>query len=694
MADANEDHVKDDVFGGDLDAFFSVPRVNGLVLSPDGTRLVAPVQTLSADGTRYVTALWEVDPAGERPARRLTRSAPGESAPAFLPDGTLLFLSTRPDPDPGGQAAEKNGGAGSDEDAALWALPPGGGEAERVASRAGGFRAVLTAAGSERFALAGCTEATAGLLAARRKAEVQAILHERPLVRYWDRDLGPDIPHALTTARRADGTLEEFADCGEIDPTETDWALSPDGSRIAYCVHAGETPDGLRSTVVVADAADGTRIRVIGAPGEDVSLPAFTPDGRGLVFLHEPRPDPERPWHPTLRLIRDLDGDEGGQAAGIDLLPGFPLWPGHPVVSPVTGPEGEWALFFCADEAGHAPVFRVTIRQDGTVEPPVRLTASGAYTQLSVAPDGRALYALRSHIDSPPTPVRLDPAASDQEPAVLPAPGRIGRLPGTLTEVTAAAGDGTPLRSWLVLPEGASATDPAPLLLWVHGGPQSSWNAWTWRWNPWVAAAAGYAVLLPDPALSTGYGPRMHERGWGEWGGNPFTDVMALTDAALEREDLDGDRTGMMGGSFGGYMANWIATQTDRFRAIVSHASLWNLHAFAGTTDFPGFWRREIGDPLLHTERYTANSPHLRAAKIRTPMLVIHGDRDYRVPIGEGLALWADLTRFEVPAKFLYFPDEGHWVLKPNNAKLWYRSWLGFMAHHVRGEEWSRPELV
>lgn len=186
----------------------------------------------------------------------------------------------------------------------------------------------------------------------------------------------------------------------------------------------------------------------------------------------------------------------------------------------------------------------------------------------------------------------------------------------------------------------------------------------------------------------------MHERGWAHWGGAPYDDVMALTDAALLRDDLDGGRTAMMGGSYGGYMANWIATRTDRFKAIVTHASLWNMYSFAQVTDFPAYWMRRQGDPLVSTERYERESPHLRAAQITTPMLVIHGDKDYRVPIGEGLALWNDLARFGVPAKFLYFPDEGHWIVKPNNVRLWYATVLGFLAHHVLGEEWQRPDLV
>lgn len=670
----------------DLAAFIALPRVSALALSPDGTRLVTSVQELSSDGTRYIGSLWEVDPAGARPARRLTRSGRGESAPRFLPDGTLLFLSSRPAADPGEGDEDR-------KEASLWSLPAAGGEAAQLLTLPGGVQGYATAAASDRIAVAAGrlpgtedAEQDAERRKAREKAKVTAVLHEQPLVRYWDHDLGPDISHLFTVA---DASAQPAApvDCGEGGVFEISGsALSPDGSLVAYSVTVGTVPDEMRSVVVVADAATGKRLRTVGSLDHEFWSPAFTPDGRGLVCQRERRASWERTVDSTLVLLDPTDEADQGR----DLLPGFDLWPGAPVVSPVAAADGSPVVYFTADEEGRAPVFRVTTGS-GEV---VRLTADGAYTDLVAAVDGSALYALRSAIDSPPTPVRLDPSAADQRPSPLPCPGTVGELPGTVTEVTATAQDGTALRSWLVLPQGASAESPAPLLLWVHGGPQSSWNAWTWRWNPWVAAAAGYAVLLPDPALSTGYGQRMHDRGWGDWGGNPYLDVMALTDAALERDDLDADRTAMMGGSFGGYMANWIATQTDRFKAIVTHASLWNLQAFSGTTDFPGYWMRHHGDPLERPERYRKYSPHLQAASITTPMLVVHGDKDYRVPIGEALSLWTDLTRFGVPAKFLYFPDEGHWVLKPNNSRLWYATVLAFLGHHVLGEEWRRPELV
>ena len=207
-------------------------------------------------------------------------------------------------------------------------------------------------------------------------------------------------------------------------------------------------------------------------------------------------------------------------------------------------------------------------------------------------------------------------------------------------------------------------------------------------------AAKGYAVFLPDPALSTGYGEQMVRRGWGQWGGAPYTDLMSATDAVLKRDDVDDSRVAAMGGSYGGYMANWVAGHTDRFRCIVTHASLWALDQFQSTTDHPAYWVREWGLPTDRPERYDQWSPHHFAAAITTPMLVIHGDKDYRVPIGEGLRLWWDLQRREVESKYLYFPDEGHWILKPGNACVWYDTVWAWLATYVLGEKWTRPELV
>ncbi|SNS40185.1 Dipeptidyl aminopeptidase/acylaminoacyl peptidase [Geodermatophilus saharensis] len=669
--------------------FAAIPRVSGLALSADGTRLAVAVQTLDGEGTKWQSALWEVDPAGQRPPRRLTRSAPGESAPAFGPDGTLLFVSARPDP-----AAGKDAG---DPKPALWALPPGGGEARPVVTRPGGVAGFAVAADSGDVVVVAATHPGAGDASddeARRKARsdagVSAILHEAYPVRYWDADLGPAVPHLFWAgalpAEDAAGGAPEPVELRDLTPDAgpplgagESVTLSPDGRLALREEQVPDGPAGRRTRLLLVETATGDSRVLVDDPLADVHSGAFSPDGAAVVCVRETTTTYAEPPDYTLLLV------DVASAQGRELTAGFDRWPSAPQFAA----DGT-AVYFLADDDGRHALFRVEVAGGE----PVRLTADGAHSDLQVARDGSALYALRSAYDEPPVPVRLDPRATGQHPEPLPAPGGVGRLPGTLTEVRTTTADGAQVQSWLVLPEGASTESPAPLVLWIHGGPLMSWNSWSWRWCPWVLAARGYAVLLPNPALSQGFGQDFVRRGWGEWGGAPYTDLMAAVDAALERPDLDPERTAAMGGSFGGYMANWVATQTDRFRAIVTHASLWDLDSFVGTTDAAYYWEKEWGDPLTTPKRYEQNSPHRFADAIRTPVLVIHGDKDYRVPIGEGLRLFYDLQKRGVPSRFLYFPDENHWVLTPGNSTVWYETVLAFLAEHVLGQEWQRPALL
>jgi dipeptidyl aminopeptidase/acylaminoacyl peptidase len=428
---------------------------------------------------------------------------------------------------------------------------------------------------------------------------------------------------------------------------------------------------------VAIDVATGERRPLADDAAHDYGSPQVSPDGSRVALTVYRRSSTDDPGDNWLGLVPLAGGPVTALADGWDRWPHSPRWT----------PDGA-ALVVAADDQGHSPLWRVAVAT-GEV---TRLTRDGAYTDPRVSPDGRWVYALRNAIDSPPGPTRVPLDGSGEVEHLLgPAPALA--VPGQLEEVTAQAADGTPLRAWLALPADRDA--PAPLLLWIHGGPLSSWNGWSWRWNPWLAVAQGYAVLLPDPALSTGYGNDFVKRGWGAWGEAPYTDLMALTDVAEQHPGIDPERTGAMGGSFGGYMANWVAGHTDRFSAIVTHASLWSLDHMMTTTDVPSYWARE-----LTADRLEANSPHRFADAITTPMLVIHGDKDYRVPIGEALRLWWDLlSRSKAedgssPHKFLYFPDENHWILTPGNAKIWYATVFAFLAHHVRGEDWKRPDLL
>jgi dipeptidyl aminopeptidase/acylaminoacyl peptidase len=671
----------------DLDLYLRLPRVAGLALSPDGRRLVTSVAAPGPDGKKFTGALWELDPAGQAAPRRLTRSAPGETGAAFLPDGSLLFTSTRDDP----EAAPD--GRPDGEVARLWLLPAGGGEARPVAGAPAGIdlHRVARDAGTVVYRTgvhlgADDLDADERRDKARTDAGVSALLFETYPIRFWDHYLGPREPRLFSAApppagdgRMAPGRPLTPAARRALD--EQDVAVTPDGATVVCGWDTGEVTNP-RSLLVAIDVASGDRRVLLDDPASSVGRIACSPDGRRALCERIRHGDPDHP--PDVGLwLADLAGGEGR-----DLTAGLDLWPAEPVWAA----DGR-AVFFVADEQGRTPVFRVEVggEADGRV---TRLSADGAFSDLCPAPDGRRLYALRATMAAPAGAVALDPAAADQRPAPLPTPGLPLAVPGALTEVETRAGDGTRLRGWLVLPSGASAERPAPLVVFIHGGPLSSWSAWSWRWNPWLLAARGYAVLLPDPALSTGYGQAFVARGRGRWGAEPYTDLLALVDAAEARPDVDERRTAAMGGSFGGYMANWVAGRTDRFRCIVTHASMWSLEQFHGTTDHAAWWEREFGSPEAMPERYRDHSPDRGLARIRTPMLVIHGERDYRVPIGEALRLWTDLTRSGVEARFLYFPDEHHWILTPPHVRVWYETVLAFLDHHVLGKDWARPELL
>ncbi|MEV4368634.1 prolyl oligopeptidase family serine peptidase [Nonomuraea sp. NPDC049637] len=652
----------------DIRDYVAIPRVLSLKLSPDGSRLISAVQALNPDGKSYGTALWAIPLDGE--PYRLTRSAKGETAAVFTDAGDVLFTSARPD------TTVKDA---TDEVPALWLLPRAGGEARQIATRPGGIGAARTAGDVVVFAsdvLDGDESTEEERRKARKDAGTSAILHEGYPVRYWDHDLGPARTRLFTGrlgADRLEDVRELTPDAGEA-LRDAAFELTPDGSTVIVTWRRFLSGGDSRTDLVAIDVATGRRRTLLTDEAHDFGGPiAVSPDGTRVACARERITSTDVSVRVEL-WIADLATGEG-RAYASDLFPTDLAW----------APDSA-ALYLVADHQGRRPVFRVPLDGEHT-----RLTGDdAAYLGVNASADGAYVYALRSNIALAPAPARID--AVTGEITDLPSPAPRPEVPGTLTEISATADDGATVRGWLVLPEGASADNPAPFLLWIHGGPVASWNDWQWRWQSWIMAQRGYAVLMPDPCLSTGYGQEMIDRGWGAWGPRTQADLDAIVDVALARDDIDDERVAAMGGSFGGYMANWLAGHTDRYQAIVTHAALWNLDQFAGTTDSSLYWQREFGEP--GSERYDQLSPHLGLGKITTPMLVIHGDKDYRVPIGESLRLWWDLQRTDVESKFLYFPDENHWILKPGNIVAWYETVLAFLAQHVLGEEWKRPDSV
>lgn len=633
----------------DIDSFIGLPRLTGLRLSPDGRRAVVGVTTLDRDKSRYTNAIWQLDP-----LRRLTTSAAGESLAGFTSSGDLLFTSSRQRPD-------------GKEEPALWRQPSDGGDAQVLASPPGGVHGVVTAGEVIVYGAAVLPSGQDPKL--REDKKVTAILHEEFPARYWDHDLGPARTRLFVLD--GGGPRDLTGHVGRALDDESTWDLSPDGRTVVATWAVAEPNGSQRHTLVAIDVASGHRRTLLDDVDHEYESPRVSPDGRRAVVCVQERLTPEAPGDRWLGVV-DL--------AGGPLQPVAALWDRWPM-SPCWMPDGR-AVVVSADDHGREPLWRVDIE----TEEVTRLTPdNGAYRDFAVAPDG-SVYALRAAIDSPHVPVRIE---VDGSMTYLESPAPPPELPGRLTEVTTTAEDGTEIRAWLALPE---SDGPAPLAVQIHGGPVMSAKTWSWRWCPWLWVARGYAVLLPDFALSTGYGMDFIRRGWGQWGGAPYTDIMALVDAAQARPDIDGERAAALGGSFGGFMTNWIAGHTERFAAIVSHASIWSLPDSSATGDLAHYFRREMTAAAAE-----ANSPHRFADAIRTPMLITHGDKDYRVPIAEAMRLWWDLssrTKEDNPHKFLYFPDENHFVTAPHNVRVLYETVLAFLDHHVRGLPWRRPELL
>jgi dipeptidyl aminopeptidase/acylaminoacyl peptidase len=661
----------------DLARFVAMSRTTGLALSTDGRRLVAVVQAPDKQGARYSSALWEVGLAGQQPIR-LTHSDKGESDPAFLPDGGLLFTSARSRPD----------GTSDDDDAALWRLPDSG-EAGVLAARAGGLRGPVVATGSGSVVIAGSrltgsSDADdAERRTVRKDRKITAIMHSGMPIRYWDHELGDQSARLLVLAP-GDTQPQDLAPDATQELTEASYSITADGATVATTwrrpIGGGRRP----SSIVLIDVAGGERSTLLQADDDaEYGGPVISPDGARVAALRSDDARFDRPFHDAL-VIAGRDGSVVEADLG-DLYPNEWAW----------APDSS-TLYVTGDLHGRGAVLAVD-PETGFVER--RLATDAGYSSLCPAPDGTMIYALRSAIDAPPQPVALQTQVEDQAPRLLESPAPIPQqLPGDLVELTAPGLDGVEVHGWLCLPE--ASEHPVPVMLWIHGGPMSSWNAWSWRWNPWIAVAAGWAVVLPDPALSTGYGDRWLARAWPYRAAQVFADCTAVLDAALELPDLDGDRVACLGASFGGYMTNWVAGHAaERFGAIVTHAGLYALDQQHKTTDMAHFKTGIFGEPAEHPDWYRENSPHYGLVG-DVPMLIIHGNRDYRVPIGEALRLWWDLVSGwdgdpeDMPHRFLQLTGENHWVLSPANGEIWYDAVLGFCAQHVLGQKWTPSPLL
>ena len=257
-----------------------------------------------------------------------------------------------------------------------------------------------------------------------------------------------------------------------------------------------------------------------------------------------------------------------------------------------------------------------------------------------------------------------------------------------LEKIDTDGADAAKVQSFIVKPPGFDPSKKYPVLFLIHGGPQGAWGeTWSYRWNPQVFAAAGYVVVMPNPHGSTGYGQAFTDAVSGDWGGRAFHDIMAVADNVATLPYVDKDRMVAAGASYGGYMIDWILGHTNRFKALVSHAGVYDLRSEAGTTDELWFVKWEFkGFPWDNPSNYDEWSPNQFSGKFATPTLVTQGEIDYRVPIGQSQELFTALQQRHIPSKLILFPEEGHWIGKPQNSRYWYSSVLDWLDKYAQPE--------
>jgi dipeptidyl aminopeptidase/acylaminoacyl peptidase len=342
------------------------------------------------------------------------------------------------------------------------------------------------------------------------------------------------------------------------------------------------------------------------------------------------------------------------------------------------------SIFVTGTQKSREPIYEVALPA-GTLR---TIYDEGSCDGVQVSRDGRTIYFQRSSLSRPADIYSLPLKEGAQ--AIQLTHDNDSLLSsiamGAVSDLWYKGADGAEVQALLVKPPAFDSSKRYPAIALIHGGPQGAWNEqWGYRWNPQMFAAAGYVVFMPNPRGSTGYGQKFVEEISGDWGGKVYTDIMNGVDQLAAMPFVDGTRLGAAGGSYGGYMVDWILGHTDRFKALASHDGVYDLVSMYGATEELWFPEWEFrGTPWDDPEQYQKWSPSQFVKNFKTPTLVIHGELDFRVPIGQAMELFTALQRRRVPSKFLYFPDEGHWVLKPQNSKLWYKTVTGWFDQWVK----------
>ncbi len=652
-------------------------RVGEPIPSPDGKWVVFDAVDVNLEDNTKRTHLWIVPAAGGE-ARRLAPACNNDqSRPRFSPDGHRLAYAAK-----SGEATQiwitgfsADTGTLTGKPHALTALSTG---ADGAVWSPDGSSLVFV---SEVYPDAANDAVNRSRDEELKQSKVKAQIFTHLFYRHWNAFTEFKRSHLFVVRADADPSKPGNTAPRDLTPGDHDvppfslggqdmYSVSPDGKELAYTSNIDEVEaTSTNNDIFVVPITGGAPKKVSTSPGSD-STPIYSPDGQWIAWRSQARGGYE-----SDKFSLVIYGRQTGQLR--NATADFDRW-----VDSIAWAPNSKAVFFTAEDHGESPIYALPLT-GAPGDRPMEIAKVHA-GDLAFGPDGKRLFFSRTSISAPSEIACVDVSdgsGGSRQPVFITHVNdallaKIDLPP--LESFTFTGAEGAPVEGFLLKPPGFDASKKYPVKFLIHGGPQGAWgDSWSFRWNPELFAATGnYVVVMINPHGSTGYGQAFTDGVNGDWGGKPYVDLMKGLDYVEQTYPfIDKNREAALGASYGGYMINWILGHTDRFKCLVSHDGLFNAVAAYGATEELWFNEWEYkGTPWDNPETYQKWSPDGFAKNFKTPTLVIHGQLDYRLDVSQGFALFTTLQRLHVPSEMLYFPDEGHWVLKPQNSQLWNKT--------------------
>jgi dipeptidyl aminopeptidase/acylaminoacyl peptidase len=646
------------------EALWQIKRLGAPSLSPDGRFAVVPVTSYDVKADKPLTDLWIVPTeAGE--ARQLTSHEGSESNPAWSPDGQWIAFEAK---------------RGEDANPQIYLLPLAGGEARRLTNLPTGASAPKWFADSRRLAFVSRVFADlqtwdemAKRLEERKDPKMTARVFDQAPVRYWDHWLDDRQAHLYTIG--LDGgepkaiTLGTGLELSRQDAGAGSYDLSPEGAEIAFAANTDRTGTSPNFDVYVVGASGGTPRNLTAENAASDVAPRYAPGGRYLAFG---RQTVRGFYGDRMRLVLH-DRQAGTNRVVTDAFD-------RSVAGVVWTADGT-AVLADVDDAGQERIYHI----DVATGRPRPVTKDRSFSALELSSDGKVLVALRQGFTEPPTLVRVDLATGAVTKLSTFNDDLLGKVAlGRYESVTYKGSGGKDIQMWVNYPPRFDRTKKWPVYLLLHGGPHNGiTDSFTFRWNAQVFSGWGYVTAWHNFHGSSGFGQAFADSINPDWATRPYEDTIAAARWFAAQPWVDPARLAAGGGSYGGYLATLLLGREHPFRTLVAHAAVYNLYSMIGSDGganqprFGGYWGKEQDLLLRRT------SPHFGAPRFKTPTLVLHGGLDYRVPDNHGLEVFHMLQQRGVKSRLVYYPNENHWILKPQNSLHWYQTKRGWLKEMV-----------